>query len=60
MSIPLKLFLVEEICFPRRPHRVQPGSEVFSEKANFNDNGGLVVATQKHFSWGCKRSLLAG
>ena len=35
----------------------------------FNDNGGFVVGTHKHFSWGykkslffviCKRSLLAG
>ena len=29
--------------FPRRPHGIQPRSEVFSEiiKANFNDNGDL-------------------
>ena len=24
---------------------------------NFNDNGGFVVETHKHFSWGYKRSL---
>ena len=24
---------------------------------NFNDNGGFVVGTHKHFSWGYKRSL---
>ena len=39
------------------------------KKANFNDNGGFVVGTHKHFSWGYemslffvvyKRSLLAG
>ena len=37
----------------------QPRSEVFSEDkiANFNDNGGFVVGTHKHFSWGYKRSL---
>ena len=34
--------------FARRPHRLQPRSEVFSEKANFkNDNGGFVVGTHK-------------
>ena len=51
-----KLFLV---CFPKRPHELQPRSEVFSEikKANFNDIDGFVVLTHKHFSWGCKRSL---
>ena len=51
-----------EVYFPRRPHGLQPRSEVFSEdiKANFNDNGGFVVGTHKHFSWGYKRSLLAG
>ena len=37
-SRPLKLFLVYEICFLRRLHRVQPRSEVFSEKVIFNDN----------------------
>ena len=44
------------VCFPRRPHRLQPRSEVFSEKANFN-NGGFVLGTHKHFSWGYKRTL---
>ena len=39
----------------RRPHRLQPRSEVFSEKANLN--GGFVVRTHKHLSWGHKRSL---
>ena len=28
------------------------------KKANFNDNGGFVVGTHKHFSWGYKRPLL--
>ena len=27
---------------------------------NFNDNGGFVVGTHKHFPWGYKRSLLTG
>ena len=60
-----------EVCFPRRPHGLQPQSEVFSEikKVNFNDSGGFVVGTHKYFSWGYKgslffavykRSLLAG
>ena len=44
-----------EVCFPRRPHILQLRSEVFSKKANFN--GGFVVRTNKHFSWGHKRSL---
>ena len=51
MSMPLKLFLVSKFCLPRRRHKLQPRSEVFSEKANFNDNGGFVVETHKHFSW---------
>ena len=50
-------FKFPENCFPRRPHGLQPRSEVFSEKANFNDNGGFVVGTHKHFWWGYKRSL---
>ena len=37
---------------------MQPRSEVFSQKANFDDNGGFVMGTHKHFSWGYKRSLL--
>ena len=49
MLMPLKLFLVSEVCFPRRPHRLQPRSEVFSEKANFNNNGGFIVGTQTFF-----------
>ena len=49
-----------ETCLPRRPHRVQPVFEVVSEKENFDDDGGLVVGTRKHFSWGHKRSLLSG
>ena len=40
----------------KRPHRLQPRSEVSSEKANFN--GGFVVRIHKHFSWGHKRSLI--
>ena len=60
MPIPLRLFLVDEICFLRRPNRVQPRFEVFSEKTNFNDNGGSVVGTRKHFLWGYKRALLVG
>ena len=28
---------------------MQPRSEVFSVKANFNDNGGMVVGTQTFF-----------
>ena len=49
MLMALKLFLVSEVCFPRRPHRLQPRSEVFSEKANFNNNGGFIVGTQTFF-----------
>ena len=47
----LVLFLVSESLFSRRPHGLQPRSDVFSEikKANFNDNGGYVVGTHKHF-----------
>ena len=58
------------VCFPRRPHRlIQPRSEVFSEKVNFN--GGFVVRTRHTnifgedtrsycFSKVYKRYLLAG
>ena len=28
------------------------------KRKNFNDNGGFVVGTHKHFSWGYKRSLI--
>ena len=54
-----KSFICICICFPRRPHGLQPRSDVFSEdkKVNFSDNGGFVVGTHKHFSWGYKRSL---
>ena len=51
----LKLFLFSGSLFPRRPHRLQPRSEDFREKANFN--GRFGVRTHKHFSWGHKRSL---
>ena len=53
------LFLVSESLFSETSAQIlQLRSEVFSEKANFNDNGGFVVGTHKHFSWGYKRSLL--
>ena len=37
------LFLDQGNRFSRRQHKVQPWSEVVSEKKIFNDNGGLVV-----------------
>ena len=55
MSMPLKFFLVSGSLFSETSARLQPRSKVFSEKGSFN--GGFVVRTHKHFSWGHNRSL---
>ena len=61
MSMPLKLFLVSGSLFSATSAQITASIRVFfSEKANFNDNGGFVVGTDKHFLWGYKRSLLTG
>ena len=51
------MFLVSGSPFSETSHRLQPQSEIFSEKANFSDNGGFVVGTHKHSSWRYKRFL---
>ena len=56
MSMPLKLFLVPEVCFPRRLHRLQPQSEVFSEKANFNGSPVFCGYTRGLCSQGTQRT----
>ena len=50
MSWSLKLFLVSGSLFSETSAR-----EI--RKAKFNDNGGFVVGTHKHFPWRYKRSL---
>ena len=47
--MPLKLFLVPEVCFPRCLHRLQPRCEVFSERQ----------ISMADLSWGHKRSLFS-
>ena len=56
--MPLKLSLVSGSLFSETSAQNTPRAEVFREKANFDDNGGFVMGTHKHFSWGYKRSLL--